>query len=94
MKFYNLLKRLALSVSVPQSSACSPWLAAILAAKGARKDQALEVAEVLKTESVLEQNVVLIHVRHPPRRTGFVLHCCHQRCNAEVLYAERCIVSV
>lgn len=52
MKFCNLLKWPALSVSVPQSGACSHWLAAILAAKGARKDQALEVAEVLKTENV------------------------------------------
>lgn len=52
MKFCNLLKQRVLSVSVPQSSVYIHWLAAILAAKEARKDQALEVAEVLKIESV------------------------------------------
>lgn len=52
MKFYNLLKHAALSRSVPQSSAYICWLAVILAAKEARKDQTLEVAEVLKIESI------------------------------------------
>lgn len=52
MEFCNLPKQPALSWSVPQSSAYIHWLAAILAAKEARKDQALGVAEVLKIESV------------------------------------------
>lgn len=52
MKFCNLVKRPALSISIPQGSAYVHWLAAILAAKEARKDQALAVAELLKIESV------------------------------------------
>lgn len=52
MKFCNLLKQPELSISIPQSSAYIHWLAAMLATKEAQKDQALEVAEVLKIESV------------------------------------------